>query len=175
MKTWKCHLLLSHFHFPLSGIFSPVFTEEWKISVAEKLDALVSSCVVFPCSFTTPKLLPTTKLRGIWHFGKEKENIIYHEDRTRVMENYRSRTRLLGRLGDDNCTLEMTEVRDHDNGPFCFRVELAENDKPTDQMHSFVHNCVELKMIRMSPTWYSPAESTSFLCYCTLILILLCL
>ncbi|XP_040923900.1 myeloid cell surface antigen CD33 [Betta splendens] len=135
----------------LAGVFSPAFAEVWKATVVEKLDALVSSCVVFPCTFTTPKDLPSSKLRGIWHFGKNKEDRIYHEDRTRIMENYRGRTQLLGRLGEKNCTLEMTEVKDHDNGPFCFRIELAEKDQPTKEMFSFVEDCVTLNMLHDAP------------------------
>ncbi|CAI5662733.1 unnamed protein product [Oreochromis niloticus] len=56
---------------------------------------------------------------------------------------------MLGELGQNNCSLEITDVRNHDNGPFCFRVELVrtENNDPTKDMFSFVEDCVELNML----------------------------
>ncbi len=129
-----------------------MFTEEWKATVVKNLDALVTSCVVVPCSFSHPKeSLPTSRLRGIWHRSKERDQLIYYDDKTRVLENFRGRTRLLGHLGQSNCTLEITEIKDHDNGPFCFRIELArtETDTSTPDKFSFVEDCAELRMLRM--------------------------
>lgn len=132
-----------------------MFSEEWKATVVKSLDALVTSCVVVPCSFTHPKEnLPSSRLRGIWHRSNNKNELIYYEDQTRVLENFRGRTRLLGKLGQNNCTLEMTEIKNHDNGPFCFRIELArtETDTSTKDKFSFVEDCVALNMLGKSPT-----------------------
>nr|XP_033497342.1 myeloid cell surface antigen CD33 [Epinephelus lanceolatus] len=134
----------------LAALSSPVFAEEWKANVVKSLDTLVSSCVVVPCSFTHPKgNLPTSRLRGIWHRSNDRNERIYYEDQTQVLENFRGRTRLLGHLGQSNCTLEMMDVKDHDNGPFCFRIELAEKetDTKTPDKFSFVEDCVEFRML----------------------------
>lgn len=133
-----------------------MFAEEWKATVVKSLEALVSSCVVVPCSFTYPKeYLPSSRLRGIWHVSKERDQCVYHPDSTKVLDNFKGRTRLFGQLSESNCTLEMTRVTGHDNGPFCFRIELARTatDTSTPDKYSFVEDCVELKMLRMSPTF----------------------
>ncbi|XP_061677254.1 uncharacterized protein LOC133501473 [Syngnathoides biaculeatus] len=48
-----------------------------------------------------------------------------------------------------NCSLEITQVKDYDNGPFCFRVELArtEDDASTPDKFSFAEDCVALTML----------------------------
>ncbi|XP_044063626.1 myeloid cell surface antigen CD33 [Siniperca chuatsi] len=138
----------------LAAISSPVLSGEWKANVVKTLDALVTSCIVVPCSFTHPKeRLPTSKLRGIWHKSRNRDQRIYSDDQTQVLENFRGRTRLLGRLGDNNCTLEITEIKDHDNGPFCFRIELArtETDTSTVDKFSFLEDCVEFRMLSDPP------------------------
>ncbi|XP_028435363.1 sialic acid-binding Ig-like lectin 13 isoform X1 [Perca flavescens] len=138
----------------LAAIISPVFTEEWRASVVKELDALVTSCVVVPCSFSHPKeKLPTSRLRGIWHRSTDRNQHIYYDDSMQVLENFRGRTKLVGHLGQSNCSLEMTNIRDHDNGPFCFRIELArtETDTSTVDKFSFVESCVTFKMLPDPP------------------------
>eukprot|EP00064_Thunnus_orientalis_P016177 superscaffoldBa00003149_g16240 len=132
------------------SLCSPVLTGEWTATVPENLDALVTSCVVIPCSFTQAKeRLPHSRLRGIWHRPASRDDCIYHEDKTRIVENFRGRTELLGNLGDGNCTLLMTEIKDHDDGPFCFRIELVPTGTQTSKIDkfSFVEDCVRFKMI----------------------------
>lgn len=129
---------------------NPVLTGAWEISVVKSLDALVSSCVVVPCSFTPPrKNIPTSRIRGLWLLSNKKNQPIYHEDKSEAMENFRERTEI-GPLSEKNCTLEMTKVKDHDNGPFCFRVEVVEMNKHVSDAFTF-HDCVTLTMLRMSP------------------------
>ncbi|XP_053182987.1 myelin-associated glycoprotein-like [Scomber japonicus] len=138
----------------LAAISSPVFTGEWNASVAKNLDALVTSCVVIPCSYTHAKdELPHSRLRGIWHRSTNQDQRIYHEDKTMILENFRGRTKLLGNLGQGNCSLEMIEIRDVDNGPFCFRVELVATGTETSKMDkfSFVDSCVNFTMTTEPP------------------------
>ncbi|XP_042346472.1 myelin-associated glycoprotein-like [Plectropomus leopardus] len=138
----------------LAAVSNPVFSGEWKANVIKNLDALVKSCVVVPCSFTHPKEnLPSSRLRAIWHRSKDRNQRIYYEDNTQVLENFRGRTKLLGHLGQNNCTLEITDIKDHDNGPFCFRIELArtETDTGTVDKFSFVEDCVEFRMLPDPP------------------------
>uniref|UniRef100_A0A3Q1I544 Ig-like domain-containing protein n=1 Tax=Anabas testudineus TaxID=64144 RepID=A0A3Q1I544_ANATE len=148
----------------LSVICSPVLTGEWKAEVVQKLDALVSSCIVIPCTFTYPENnLPRSKLRGIWHLKSDKNQRVYHEDNTRVLENFRGRTKLLGNLGQNNCTLEITEIEDHGNGPYCFRIELAENEDPTINKFSFVEDCAALNVLPDPPLPELIYSETAFL------------
>ncbi|XP_051813408.1 myelin-associated glycoprotein-like isoform X2 [Acanthochromis polyacanthus] len=138
----------------LAGICSPVFSGEWRANVVKYLEALVSSCVVVPCSFTHPGgNLPSSRLRGIWHRHDKRDENIYHYDDTKILDNFKGRTQMLGHLGQDNCTLEIVDVRDHDNGPFCFRIELVrtEDNEPTKDKFSFVEDCVTLKMLPDAP------------------------
>uniref|UniRef100_A0A3Q3B5Q9 Sialic acid-binding Ig-like lectin 10 n=1 Tax=Kryptolebias marmoratus TaxID=37003 RepID=A0A3Q3B5Q9_KRYMA len=135
-------------------VCSLVFCEEWKAKVVNNLEALVDSCVVVPCSFSHPRgTLPTSRLRGIWHHKSDRNQIIYDEGNTKIKDSFKGRTKLLGALGQSNCTLEIMPVKNHDNGPFCFRIELvkADNNDPTTDMFSFVEDCVELKMLSPPP------------------------
>ncbi|KAK5611452.1 hypothetical protein CRENBAI_016330 [Crenichthys baileyi] len=101
----------------LAAICSSVFGEEWRATVSKNLEALVGSCVVLPCTFTHPESsLPNSRLRGIWHRKDKWEEILYDDDRTKILDNFKGRTKLLGNLGENNCTLEVIEVKDHDNG-----------------------------------------------------------
>uniref|UniRef100_A0A3Q1FJK5 Ig-like domain-containing protein n=1 Tax=Acanthochromis polyacanthus TaxID=80966 RepID=A0A3Q1FJK5_9TELE len=84
--------------------------------------------------------LPSSSVRGIWHRRDKRDEYIYHNNHTRVLDNFKGRTQMLGHLGQDNCTLEIVDIRDHDNGPFCFRIERirTEDNKPTKDKFSFV-------------------------------------
>ncbi|XP_063734917.1 myeloid cell surface antigen CD33-like isoform X2 [Eleginops maclovinus] len=138
----------------LAAISIPVFTGEWRASVVKHLDVLVTSCVVVPCTFTHPRgYLPTSKMKGIWHQLNNLSNLIYDEDISSISENFRGRTKLLGHLGQNNCSLEISEIKDHDNGPFCFRIELAQTGTVTSspEKFSFLDDCVELKMLPDPP------------------------
>lgn len=134
---------------------SPAFTEEWK-DAANSLEALVTSCVVIPCSFTAPaKQLYSSSLKGIWYRSKEAKEIVYDEDETRVVENFRGRTRMLGRLSQRNCTLEILDIKEHDSGAYCFVTVLAEGeaDVPRSDKLSTPHYCVSLQTFSMWPTF----------------------
>ncbi|KAK3560906.1 hypothetical protein QTP86_022885 [Hemibagrus guttatus] len=127
----------------LQVIFASVFSDVWKAEVTNPIDALVSSCVVLPCSFNYPNAqYPESLVKGIWHKTKDRAHRIYDEDSHNIVDNFKGRTRLVGRLGQKNCTLEIDEVKDHDNGPFCFRAEIKGFDK-----FSFEEACVRINMI----------------------------
>ncbi|XP_039526323.1 myelin-associated glycoprotein-like [Pimephales promelas] len=129
----------------LQVICAVVFGDVWKVKVESEMDALVSSCVVLPCAFKyPPQEQPSSRTKGMWHMKGKREDYIYHNDPTRVLDNFKGRTKLIGSLGDLNCSLEIDDVKNHDNGPYCFRVEI-ETSK-TDK-YSFVDNCVTIKMI----------------------------
>ncbi|XP_035987955.1 uncharacterized protein LOC110367199 isoform X2 [Fundulus heteroclitus] len=86
----------------LAAVFSPVFGEEnWKATVVKTIEALVGSCVVLPCTFTHPEgQLPNSRLRGIWHRNDDNNEMLYHEDETKIQDSFKDRTKLLGYLDD---------------------------------------------------------------------------
>uniref|UniRef100_A0A8C1XD93 Ig-like domain-containing protein n=1 Tax=Cyprinus carpio TaxID=7962 RepID=A0A8C1XD93_CYPCA len=129
-------------------ICAGLFADVWKVQVESEMEALVSSCVVLPCSFKYPaQQQPSDRIRAIWHMKDNWDDIIFHEDSTRVKDSFKRRTRLIGSLGASNCSLEIDEVKNHDNGPYCFRVEL---DTSVNDKYSFVDNCVPIKMIEQA-------------------------
>ncbi|XP_073341637.1 myeloid cell surface antigen CD33 [Pagrus major] len=131
----------------VAAISSHVFGEEWKANVVKNLNALVTSCVVIPCSFTLPKEHQTSGRTGIWHLSKQRDKQIFSDDEDHISEEYRGRTQLLGHLNQNNCTLEITNVKEFDTGPFCFRIKLTS----TSEDFSFAEDCVEMKMLLDPP------------------------
>ncbi|XP_056901544.1 myelin-associated glycoprotein [Takifugu flavidus] len=143
----------------LLSLLLSVFTvstsaEEWKVNVVKELDALVKSCVVIPCSFTHPYgNLPSSKLKGNWHLSNKQDHRIYDEDIDEVIEKFKGRTKLLGHLGQNNCTLEIVKVKDYDNGPFCLQIGIFQEEAQTtpNTTHFFVDNCVRFKILPNPP------------------------
>ncbi|XP_072250628.1 myelin-associated glycoprotein [Leuresthes tenuis] len=136
----------------MAAISRTVESGEWVASVISNLDALVSSCVVVPCTFTHPEgqTFSKSQIRAIWHRFEKWNEMIYNVDNTQVLDSFRERTKLVGNLDKNNCSLEITGVRDHDTGPFCFRIELVKEAETTDKF-SFVKSCVEFKMQYIPP------------------------
>lgn len=136
-------------------ICSPAFTEK-TTDVPNSLEALESSCVVIPCSFTAPaEHLSSSSLTGIWYRLKKQREVVYDEDKSRVAENFRGRTRMLGRLSQKNCTLEIIKIKEQDSGRYCFIAFLreGETDASRSDKLSAPDHCVSLKTLRMRPTF----------------------
>lgn len=136
----------------LSVFTVPASAGEWKVNVPKELNAVATSCVVIPCSFTHPYgNLPTSRLKGNWYLFNNPDHRIYDEDSDEVMEKFKGRTKLLGKLGQNNCTLEIIEIKDYDNGPFCLQIGKLQREAQItpSESHSFVNNCVQLKILRM--------------------------
>ncbi|XP_073719535.1 sialoadhesin [Misgurnus anguillicaudatus] len=90
--------------------------------VAPKITALHRSCVVIPCTFNMEDEL-AAQLRARW---VSKKGYMYHTGPSRILDNFRGRTRLLGNPVEQNCTVEIDDVKPHDNGPFWFQAEKDE-------------------------------------------------
>uniref|UniRef100_A0A8B9KCY3 Si:dkey-238d18.9 n=1 Tax=Astyanax mexicanus TaxID=7994 RepID=A0A8B9KCY3_ASTMX len=97
----------------------------FEADVVPRISALTRSCVVIPCTFDIGSE-PVTRLRGLWY--DTNGDYVYHTGQTNVMDNFKGRTELLGEPDEKNCTLEIDDVKAHDNGPFCFHAEKG-NDK----------------------------------------------
>ncbi|XP_068069742.2 uncharacterized protein [Danio rerio] len=124
----------------------PILNEtyfQYMADVIPKITALPRSCVVIPCSFTAEDE-HLTRLRVRW--VNKKGGYMYHTDPVDVLDNFKGRTKLLGDPDEQNCTLEMDDVRTHDNGPFCFQ---AEKEK---EKYSFNNSCVFIIMRKTPDT-----------------------
>ncbi|RXN37820.1 sialoadhesin-like isoform X2 [Labeo rohita] len=108
---------------------------QYVADVIPKITALPRSCVVIPCSFK----MEEKYLTQLWvHWVTEKGGYMFHTNPSNILDNFKGRTRLLGNLNEQNCTVEMDNVRTHDNGPFCFRAE-RENIQIQLQQQLCVH------------------------------------
>ncbi|XP_073719115.1 sialoadhesin-like [Misgurnus anguillicaudatus] len=108
----------------------------YRADVAPKITALTRSCVVIPCTFMMKGEL-AAQLRVLW---VSKKGYMYHTGPSNILDNFRGRTRLLGNPDEQNCTVEIDDVQDHDNGPFCFQAQKDE-DK-----YKFNDSCVFILM-----------------------------
>lgn len=140
-----------------------MFGEEWKASVVKNLDALVGSCVVVPCSYTLPKEQRNLGRTGIWFRSSQQNERIYSEDEDDVLDSFRGRTKLLGHLNQNNCTLEITDIKDHDTGSFCLQIEITSTSKD----FTFADDCVEFKILGKSPALQNFINQCQF--YATMI------
>ncbi|XP_035288843.1 uncharacterized protein LOC118235520 [Anguilla anguilla] len=137
----------------------------WAASVTPRISALTQSCVVIPCGFTSESEYPVTGLSGMWQ--TRDGGYAYHNGQSRVTNNFKGRTRLVGDLDEQNCTLEIDEVKPHDNGPFCFRAE-----KGTDK-YTFNNSCVFIVMKAspsdpvMTPLWEETKEGSALSATCS--------
>lgn len=128
-----CHCLLSLYfnwtHVPLC--FPPVFQADaspWMAEVPSSVAGLIGSCVVIPCSFNYPEPEnKVTKFTGIW--TEQTGHIIYHPVQSKVMQQYRNRTELLGDLSKKDCSLKIDPILSSDTGTFHFRIEMEGYEK----------------------------------------------
>ncbi|XP_056901509.1 uncharacterized protein LOC130532721 isoform X2 [Takifugu flavidus] len=84
-----------------------------------RFPALTQSCVVIPCSFQQQENMLLTK--GVW--TKKSGRNIYHNAQSQVLDHFKGRTKILGRMDEGNCSLEIDDINAFDNGPFCFHAE----------------------------------------------------
>lgn len=56
---------------------------------------------------------PDSEESGMKKIAQKKTSIM------RIKDSFKDPTKLVVLLGQNNCTLEITDVKDHDNGPFC--------------------------------------------------------
>ncbi|XP_071326798.1 B-cell receptor CD22-like isoform X1 [Trachinotus anak] len=122
--------------------FKVVQTEAspWTIQVPSTIKGLPGSCVVIPCSFNYPDPgKKVTKFTGIWI--NDKSEIIFHPLESKIMQQYRNRTELLGDVAQKNCSLKIDPLQQSDEGPFYFRIEMTDYDN-----YSYKENRVSISM-----------------------------
>lgn len=63
---------------------------------------------------------------GIW--TKATGHIVYHPVESKMLPEYRNRTKLLGDVSNKECSLKIDPLRTSDHGPFHFRIEIENYD-----------------------------------------------
>lgn len=126
-----------------SGLISAIHTEtkSWTIVVPHVIKGLPGSCVAIPCSFDFPdRKKKLTQFTGMW---KDASNqFIYHPNHSKIIRTYWNRTKLLGNLTQKDCSLEIDPLTSSDQGPFHFRIEIAQLNN-----YSYVQDTVSISMI----------------------------
>lgn len=100
----------------------------WTNDIPSSVKGLPGSCVVIPCSYDFPNPgKKLTQFTGIW--TDHTKQAIFHSVQSKIMQQYRNRTELLGDLSQKNCSLKIDPLQQNDQGPFSFRIEIANYDK----------------------------------------------
>ncbi|XP_073719466.1 sialic acid-binding Ig-like lectin 14, partial [Misgurnus anguillicaudatus] len=99
----------------------------WNAEIPKSIVGLSGSCVVIPCKFNYPSEGKTyNEFTGIWY---KDGSVIYHKETSEIIENFKSRSTLLGDLHHKNCTLKINSLQPSDTGPYMFRIEIKDSDK----------------------------------------------
>ncbi|CAK6960436.1 myelin-associated glycoprotein-like isoform X1 [Scomber scombrus] len=127
-------------------------SSQWTADVPSKVRGLPGSCVVIPCSYTYPDPGKTiTQFTSSWQDDNNK--LIYHPVASKIMEQYRGRTKQLGDV-KQNCSLKIDPLHQSDIGPFHFRIEIKGYE-----YYSYHQNKVSITMIsELNPISFSVVE-----------------
>ncbi|XP_049902730.1 B-cell receptor CD22 isoform X2 [Epinephelus moara] len=97
-------------------------------SVPDRVQALVGSCVVIPCSFTPLAPHPPRgrkervdvrlRFRGGGHLFPLRSTAFNSEDRDQVSRDFQGRTSLFGRVTDGDCSVKIERVSQDDSRVF---------------------------------------------------------
>lgn len=92
---------------------------------------------MIPCSFQSKEHEYMT--RGIW-YKKTGGDIVFHNGQSYIMDHFKDRTRLLGDMHEEECSLEIDDIKPFDNGPFCFHAQRGA------VKYRFTNNCAFIIM-----------------------------
>lgn len=105
-------------------------------SVPDRVQALVGSCVVIPCSFTPPAPHPLwgrkervdvrLRFRGGGHLFPLRSTAFNSEDRDQVSRDFQGRTSLFGRIADGDCSVKIERISQDDSR--VFEIALKKSD-----------------------------------------------
>ncbi|XP_051776647.1 sialic acid-binding Ig-like lectin 13 isoform X3 [Erpetoichthys calabaricus] len=119
----------------LKVLYFSILCQAWEVQdIPESVRALKGSCVVIPCTVSYPgSPKPTENLVAIWKKSPEEE--IFN---TQISND---RMKLVGDIGQNNCSLEIKDVQPKDGGPLHFRIVVHGLDS-----YSFLNKVVSVKV-----------------------------
>ncbi|KAM3614800.1 uncharacterized protein V6R79_019132 [Siganus canaliculatus] len=99
----------------------------WTVTMPSSVEGLLGSCVVIPCSFNYPQpQRADSQFTGMWM--DTSNQLIYHPLSSKIMQQYRNRTKIVGDVRQKTCKLMIDPLQEHDKGPYLFRIEIADFD-----------------------------------------------
>uniref|UniRef100_A0A8C4TGA7 Immunoglobulin domain-containing protein n=1 Tax=Erpetoichthys calabaricus TaxID=27687 RepID=A0A8C4TGA7_ERPCA len=121
--------------------FSTHCRKDWRVTqVPEKLSAVRGSCVVIPCMVYLPaKGVAASRITAIWRMADHGD--VFNSRGAKVLSGFKGRTTLLGNVADQNCSLQIQNLRHEDNGSYYFRIEVKGLNN-----YSFINNMVTLQV-----------------------------
>ncbi|XP_028985716.1 myelin-associated glycoprotein-like isoform X3 [Betta splendens] len=122
----------------------PSGASSWTATIPSSVKGLVGSCVVIPCSYNYPDPGKTvSQFTGIWM--DQTNHVIYHSDPSKTVQEYKTRTELVGDITRKDCSLKIDPLQQSDQGPFHFRIEIEDYEK-----YSYKENHVSITIISES-------------------------
>ncbi|XP_078286300.1 sialic acid-binding Ig-like lectin 10 [Rhinoraja longicauda] len=97
---------------------------EWTMRALSR-SAISGSCVVIPCTFDFPSHRYTA-IHGAWfkYWYKWKYTVTYSRDPNYGMTGFKKRAKIVGNLGEKDCSLRIDHLRPEDSDVYYFYVEL---------------------------------------------------
>ncbi|XP_030606567.1 sialic acid-binding Ig-like lectin 5 [Archocentrus centrarchus] len=105
-------------------------------SVPDRVQALVGSCVVIPCSFTPPAPHPARgrkqrvdvrlRFRGGGPFFPLRSTAFNSQDKGQVSRDFQGRASLFGKIAEGDCSVKIEQIREDD--PQVFEISLKTGD-----------------------------------------------
>ncbi|XP_072914486.1 myeloid cell surface antigen CD33-like [Hemitrygon akajei] len=119
--------MIGKWYFLLS-VLQAVVSEEWTANIQQEVTVRKGLCAHIQCRYSYPSRLANDQRVGIWFNSNDlfsQSRIAFHsKDSNRVMPRYHHRTRLSGNLNDNDCSLNINNVTQEDEGPYHFRIEF---------------------------------------------------
>ncbi|XP_036413767.1 sialoadhesin-like [Colossoma macropomum] len=104
----------------------------WSANVPSSVSGVSGLCVHIPCSFTYPGAkAPADKLTGIWFQGNMELQVYNSRHWELVDALFLNRTRLLGSLDRNDCSLKIGLLGSRDAHKYTFRIEIEGRDQYT--------------------------------------------
>ncbi|XP_059815055.1 sialic acid-binding Ig-like lectin 12, partial [Hypanus sabinus] len=123
--------MIGKWYFLLS-VLQAVVSEEWTANIQQEVTVRKGLCAHIQCRYSYPSRLANDQRVGIWFNSNDlssQSQIAFHStDSNRVTPRYHHRTQLSGNLNDNDCSLNINNVTQEDEGLYHFRIEFKGSD-----------------------------------------------
>ncbi|XP_053547229.1 myelin-associated glycoprotein isoform X1 [Bombina bombina] len=120
-----------------------VSSRQWGAWMPQTISAFSETCVAIPCRFDYPDDLRPSVVHGIWYFNspypKNFPPVVLKSKTNTAHELYMGRTKLLGDLQENNCTIQIDKVSLELQGKYYFRADLGGYNQYTFSEHANLH------------------------------------